>query len=63
VDEDEEWDPSADTDDSQAPVVMIVNSNQMRAPDFDLREVILLQLETVVSGDRLLSRCGSEVDS
>ncbi len=42
---------------------MIVNSNQMRAPDFDLREVILLQLETVVSGDRLLSRCGSEVDS
>jgi hypothetical protein len=41
VDEDEEWDPSSDTDDSQTPVVMIVNSNQMRAPDFDLREARL----------------------
>jgi hypothetical protein len=27
----EEWDPSVDTDSSQAPVVMIVNSSEMRA--------------------------------
>ena len=48
----EEWDPSADTDASEAPVVMIVNSSQLRAAGFDLREVIPLQLETVVRGDR-----------
>ena len=41
----EEWDQSEDTDDSQAPVAMIVNSNQLRASDFELREVIPLQLE------------------
>ncbi len=27
----EEWDPSADTDASEAPVVMIVNSSELRA--------------------------------
>ncbi len=48
----EEWDPSTDTDASEAPVAMIVNTSQLRATDFDLREVIPLQLETVVSGDR-----------
>jgi len=42
----EEWDPSADTDASQAPVAMIVNSSEVRTTDFDLREVIPLQLET-----------------
>ena len=41
----EEWDQSEDTDDSQAPVAMIVNSNQLRVSDFELREVIPLQLE------------------
>ena len=48
----EEWDPSADTDASQAPVAMIVNSSELRAADFDLREVIPLQLEAVTRGDR-----------
>jgi hypothetical protein len=48
----EEWDPSSDTDVSQVPVVMIVNSSELRATGFDLREVIPLQLETVARGDR-----------
>ena len=48
----EEWDPSEDTDASQAPVVMIVNSSELRAAGFDLIEVIPLQLETVARGDR-----------
>jgi hypothetical protein len=47
-----EWDPSEDTDDSQDPVVMIVNSSELCAADFDLREEIPLQLEAVVRGGR-----------
>jgi hypothetical protein len=46
----EEWDPSADTDASEAPVAMIVNSSELCAAGFDLREVIPLQLETAVCG-------------
>jgi hypothetical protein len=46
----EEWDPSADTDASEAPVTMIVNSSELYASGFDLREVIPLQLETVSRG-------------
>jgi hypothetical protein len=46
----EEWDPLADTDASQDPVAMIVNSSKMCTVDFDLREVIPLQLEVVVRG-------------
>jgi hypothetical protein len=37
-----------DTDSSKDPVTMIVNSSELRATDFDLREVIPLQLEAVV---------------
>ena len=48
----EKWDPSLDTDTSQVPVVMIVNSSQLCVSVFDLREVIPLQLETVKCGDR-----------
>ena len=46
----EEWDPSVDTDVSEAPVTMIVNSSQLCGTGFDLREVIPLQLETVTRG-------------
>ncbi len=46
----EEWDPSADTDASEAPVAMIVNSSEVCAAGFELREVTPLQLETVVRG-------------
>ncbi len=48
----EEWEPSLDTDSSQAPVTMIVDSSDLRTTGFDLREVIPLQLESVTSGDR-----------
>ena len=41
-----------DTDASEAPVAMIVNSSQLRTTGFDLREVIPLQLETVSCGGR-----------
>ena len=47
----EEWDPSADTDASEAPVALIVNTSELRAAGFDLREVIPLQLEAVTRGD------------
>ncbi len=43
----EEWDLSVDTDGSEAPVVMIVNSSELRAAGFDLREVLPLQLQSV----------------
>ena len=46
----EEWDPSADTDASEAPVAMIVNSSELRTAGFDLREVIPLQLEAAARG-------------
>ncbi len=46
----EEWDPSADTDASEDPMAMIVNSSELRAAGFDLREVIPLQLEEAVRG-------------
>ena len=48
----EERDPSADTDASQAPVAMIVNSSELCTVGFDLREVIPLQLETETRGGR-----------
>ena len=48
----EEWDPSEDTDVSQNPVTMIVNSSELRVSDFGFREVIPIQLETVVRGGR-----------
>jgi hypothetical protein len=41
----EEWDPSADTDASESPVAMIVNSSKMCFTGFDLREVIRESLD------------------
>ncbi len=52
----EEWDPSADTDASEAPVAMIVNSSELRTAGFDLREVIPLQLETAARGGQRRTR-------
>jgi hypothetical protein len=46
----EEWDPSADTDTSEAPVTMIINSSELRATGFDLGEVLPLQLEAEARG-------------
>jgi hypothetical protein len=44
--------PSTDTDASEAPVAMIVNSSELRSAGFDLREVMPLQLEAVTRGGR-----------
>ena len=41
-----------DTDTSQAPVAMIVNFSELCAADFDLRELIPLQLEVATRGGR-----------
>ena len=46
----EEWDPSADTDASEAPVAMIVNSSELCTAGFYLKEVIPLQLEAAARG-------------
>jgi hypothetical protein len=46
-----------DTDASEAPVAMIINSSELCATGFDLREVIPLQLEEVTCGDR--RKCGA----
>jgi hypothetical protein len=55
----EEWDPSSDTDTSQTPVAMIVNSSELSSCGFDVREVIPLQLESVTCGDWSISIFGS----
>jgi hypothetical protein len=43
----QEWDPSAGTDDTSAPVAMLVKSSELRAADFPLAEVSPLQLDSV----------------
>jgi hypothetical protein len=48
----EEWDPSADTDASEAPVAMIVNSSELCTAGFDLRGLLPLQLESAARGTR-----------
>jgi hypothetical protein len=48
----QEWDPSAGTDDTSAPVAMLVNSSELRAADFPLAEVSPLQLDAVARGGR-----------
>ncbi len=55
----EEWDPSADTDASEAPVAMIVNSSELRAAGFDLREVLPLQLDVARGGQCTSARPSS----
>jgi hypothetical protein len=40
------------SDDTSAPVTMLVNSSELRAADFLLTEVSPLQLDSVVRGDR-----------
>jgi hypothetical protein len=48
----QEWDPSAGTDDTSAPVPMLVNSSELRAADFPLEEVRPLHLDAVARGVR-----------
>jgi hypothetical protein len=48
----QEWDPSAGSDDTIAPVAMLVNSSELRAADFPITEVSPIQLDTVAHGGR-----------
>jgi hypothetical protein len=48
----QEWDPSAGSDDTRAPVAMLVNSSELRTADFPLMEVSPLQLDAVTRRDR-----------
>ncbi len=48
----QEWDPTASTDDTSAPVAMLVNSRELRTADFPLVEVRSLQLDVVARGGR-----------
>ena len=48
----QEWDPSTGSDDTSAPVAMLVKSSELRATDFHLAEVRPLQLDEVTLGDR-----------
>jgi hypothetical protein len=48
----QEWDPSAGSDNTSAPVAMLVNSSDLRAADFPLTEVRPLQLDVVSRGGR-----------
>ena len=48
----QEWDPSVGTDDTSAPVAMLVNSSELCATDFPLTEVRPLQLDAVARGGR-----------
>ena len=51
----QEWDPSAGSDDTSAPVAMLANSSELRAADFPLTEVSPLQLDAVARGGRRAS--------
>ena len=48
----QEWDPSAGSDDTSAPVAMLVNSSELRAADFPFAEVRPLHLDAVTRGGR-----------
>ena len=54
--------PSAGYDVTSAPVVMFVNSSELRAADFPLAEVRPLHLDALARGDRrtCYARRGSE---
>jgi hypothetical protein len=48
----QEWDPSECSDDTSAPVVILVNSSELFAADLSLEEVMSLQLDVVTRGGR-----------
>jgi hypothetical protein len=48
----QEWDPSSGSDDTSAPVTMLVNSRDLRTADFPLVQMSPLQLDVVALGDR-----------
>jgi len=53
----EEWNPTQNADASQPPVAMLINSSELRAVGFTLREVMPPALESAARGGR--SRYGA----
>jgi len=53
----EEWNPTRDADVLQPPVAMLLNSLELRAAGFTMREVIPPALESAARGGR--PRCGA----
>ena len=45
-----EWDPKQDVDPNQPPVAMIINSSELRAAGFKLKELLPPELEQVARG-------------
>jgi len=54
----EEWNPTQDADALQPPVAMLINSSELRAAGFTLREVIPPALEAAVRGGRRMYGAG-----
>jgi len=48
----EEWNPTQDADASQPPAALLINSLELRAAGFTLREVIPTALEAAARGGR-----------
>jgi hypothetical protein len=48
----EEWDPTADVDDTQPPAAMIINSSELRGAGFNLKEVLPPELEAAARGGK-----------
>jgi len=48
----EEWNLTQDADTSQPPVAMLINSSELRAAGFTLREVISPALDALARGGR-----------
>jgi len=44
----EEWDPKQNADASQSPLAMLINSSELRAAGFKLKEVLPLHLQAAV---------------
>ena len=48
----EEWDPTADVDDTQPPAAMIINSSELRGAGFNLKEVLPPEFEAAARGGK-----------
>ena len=54
----EEWDPTKDADAEQPPVAMLVNSSELRAAGFKLKELLPPELEAAARSGRCTRGAG-----
>ena len=54
----EEWDPTADVDDTQPPAAMIINSSELHGAGFNLKELLPPELEAAARGGKLTPGAG-----